>query len=536
MSQTQIEEKVRDYLRNSQALEDYWKRPITPEQLQAEMDRMAKQTRDPEMLRELFQGLGNDPFVIAECLARPVLADRSLSHGELEQLPEMSSSPGRMVTVPSDYNLPTISGSAGDCIDNTWTATNTFGAPSRRQAHTAVWTGSEMIIWGGYSFDGSQHYFNTGGKYTPSTDSWMVIRRTNAPLPRADHTAVWTGTRMIVWGGFFYDFESHYLNTGGKYNPSTDTWMDTSTVNAPDGRELHTAVWTGSEMIVWGGEGENSPFLLNTGGKYNPNTNSWTATNTAHAPDGRHVHTAVWTGSEMIVWGGQDWSYAYSNTGGRYDPSGDRWRPTSTPNAPLARVAHTAVWTGSHMIVWGGDTNGSNFNTGSRYNPTTNSWAPTNTLNAPDGREIHTAVWTGSEMIVWGGSNNALTYNTGGRYNPSTDSWTPTNTIDPPQARYDHTAVWADSEMIIWGGKIGDTYMNTGGTYCAEFGPTLSPTPTPSLTPPPSPTPTPTATATPNPTATPTPTASRTPTPTPTPCTGRCSPTPRPPPSPAPRP
>ena len=45
-----------------------------------------------------------------------------------------------------------------------------------------------------------------------------------------------------------------YLNTGGRYNPSTDTWIATSTINAPDGRTGHTAVWTGSEMIVWGGD------------------------------------------------------------------------------------------------------------------------------------------------------------------------------------------------------------------------------------------------------------------------------------------
>src|SRR5438477_7219433 len=76
MSQAQIEKKVEDYLRNSQALEDYWQKPITPEQLQAEMDRMARHTKQPEVLRELFEALGNDPSVIAQCLARPVLAER----------------------------------------------------------------------------------------------------------------------------------------------------------------------------------------------------------------------------------------------------------------------------------------------------------------------------------------------------------------------------------------------------------------------------------------------------------------------------
>lgn len=61
MSHEQLENKVADYLRKSQALEDYWQRPITSEQLQAEMDRMAKQTKQPDVLRELFEALGNDP-------------------------------------------------------------------------------------------------------------------------------------------------------------------------------------------------------------------------------------------------------------------------------------------------------------------------------------------------------------------------------------------------------------------------------------------------------------------------------------------
>jgi len=75
MSQAQLEKKVTDYLRKSQALEDYWQRPITAQQLQAEMDRMAQHTKQPDLLQELFEVLGNDTFVIAECLARPALAE-----------------------------------------------------------------------------------------------------------------------------------------------------------------------------------------------------------------------------------------------------------------------------------------------------------------------------------------------------------------------------------------------------------------------------------------------------------------------------
>src|SRR6476469_1401041 len=71
ISQAQLEKKVEDYLLKSQTLEDTWQQPITAEQLQAEMDRMAQHTRQPDVLRELFSALGNDPFIIAECLARP---------------------------------------------------------------------------------------------------------------------------------------------------------------------------------------------------------------------------------------------------------------------------------------------------------------------------------------------------------------------------------------------------------------------------------------------------------------------------------
>jgi hypothetical protein len=100
MSQAQIEAKVEESLRNSGLLAQYWHRPITPEQLQAEMDRMAKHTKQPEVLRELFAAVGNDPFVVAECLARPALAGRLVTqlygvdqkiHGPIKRRPPAST-------------------------------------------------------------------------------------------------------------------------------------------------------------------------------------------------------------------------------------------------------------------------------------------------------------------------------------------------------------------------------------------------------------------------------------------------------------
>jgi N-acetylneuraminic acid mutarotase len=524
MSQAQLEKKVTEYLRNSQALEDDWQRPITVEQLQAEMERMASNTKQPEVLRELFEALGNDPFVIAECLARPVLTERLIADlsgqdktGRFESLRNAETQMPREVAIDltpkafgvqvnRPYHLPVIGSPSGSCIDDTWTPTSTNNAPDGRIHHTAVWTGTEMIVWGGY--DGND--VNTGGRYDPSTDSWTATSTTNAPSERELHTAVWTGSEMIVWGGYCCGCCGGPLNTGGRYNPITDSWTATSTTNAAGARFNHTAVWSGSEMIVWGGLGPGSD-----GGRYNPSTDSWTATNLFNAPEARHAHTAVWTGSEMIVWGGWDNAGGLFNTGGRYNPITDSWTATSTINAPSARRWHTAVWSDSEseMIVWGGGNFNSDFNTGGRYHPLTDIWTETCTTNAPSPRNSHTAVLIGNEMIVWGGNPGPL--NTGGRYNHGINCWTATSTTNAPSARAGHRAVSTGTEMIVWGGG---NDLNTGGRYCASG---AGPTPTPTS----SPTPTATATATATPTATATATPSATPRVTPRP---RPTPHPRP--------
>jgi N-acetylneuraminic acid mutarotase len=478
MSQAQLEEKVATYLYNSQALGDDWHWSISAEQLQAEMDRMARHTKQPEVLRELFRALGNDPFVIAECLARPALAERlfksAVTSQDLRRVVSQPINSRKIDRLPfGNYTLPQIPtalNAEGTCAD-IWAATGTVNAPVARHSHTAVWTGSEMIFWGGEAASG---YLNSGSRYNPTTDSWTAISTSGAPAARSQHTAVWTGSEMIVWGGVGNG--PTYVNTGGRYNPSTNSWTALSTTNAPAGRFRHTAVWTGTEMIIWGGS--NPSALFNTGGRYNPVTNSWMMTSTTNAPTPRTNHTAVWTGTKMIVWGGIDG--AIYNTGAKYDPGTDSWTATSVTNAPTARWLHTAVWTGSQMLVWGGrDFNFLYPNTGGRYNPGTDSWTATNTNNAPIGREDHTAVWTGSEMIVWGGGAGVNWFNTGGRYEPDTDSWSSTSTTNAPSARILHTSIWTGSEMIVWGGFLpGGTDFNTGGRYCAQSLPTPSPTPT----------------------------------------------------------
>ena len=127
------------------------------------------------------------------------------------------------------------------------------------------------------------------------------------------------------------------IHPGGRYNPNTNSWTATSTVNAPSGRVAPKAVWTGTEMIVWGGVSFVGPgyVYFNTGGRYNPDTNTWTATSTVNAPEGRSSHTAVWNGGEMIVWGGQ----AGSRRGGIIStPVGATIRAATAGELPAPRT------------------------------------------------------------------------------------------------------------------------------------------------------------------------------------------------------
>jgi N-acetylneuraminic acid mutarotase len=346
----------------------------------------------------------------------------------------------------------------------TWTPTGTTGAPTARKSHTAVWAGSQMIVWGGY--DVSPADVSTGGVYDPATDAWTPTTTTGAPTARDSHTAVWTGSRMIVWGG--WSSNNVPLDTGGIYDPATDTWSSMSASGAPVARVWHTAVWTGSKMIVWGGMNLSTHTYINTGGLYDPATDSWAAVSTVGAPSARRFHTAIWTGSRMIVWGGFG-DAGFANTGGVYDPATNTWTATSTTGAPDARMDHTSVWTGTRMVVWGGMGAGDWITTGGIYDPVANAWTGLVSGGAPAMRRLHTAVWTGSRMVIWGGSDVLMTayYNTGGVYDPATDTWVATPDPGAPTARAEHTSVWTGSRMIVWGGESdrSGTLYGTGGIY-----------------------------------------------------------------------
>lgn len=250
-------------------------------------------------------------------------------------------------------------GSVYDPITNTALPISTDGDPPVVGSHhAAIWTGSEMIVWGGGPFDALTDH---GARYDPVADTWRATSRAGGcPGPRWNHTAIWTGEEMIVWGGDdgTVDPGRDATNTGGGYDPVTDTWQATPVgAGCPVARDRHTAVWDGASMIIWGG---HAPYIshpnTDTGARFHPASAAWGPTSTAsYVPSGRYDHTAVWTGSEMIVWGGIISGGNNSTaTGGHYDPVTDTWTPTTSLGAPGGRYGHTAVWTGSEMIIWGG--------------------------------------------------------------------------------------------------------------------------------------------------------------------------------------
>lgn len=491
VTRASLERRVRDYLKQSVALEHYWGEVVTSDAIDDELQRIRRETRYPHRLRELFEALDNDPSLIRECLVRPAYVSRlsrdryadDESVRTFVQLPVDSSWDDWWYAVEPSLNerdAPSIEGaelplpSPAEVVcqsEEVWEVISSFGEPQSRYGHTAVWTGAEMIVWGGQVATGSQ-FLRTGGRYDPVLDSWSRTTLTGAPSQRTGHTAVWTGSEMIVWGGRTDGYS--YLNTGGRYDPVLDQWTPTGLTSVPAAREGHTAVWTGSEMIVVGGHaGGLCGATISNSAQYDPSTDEWLW---LPGPDPSVTgHTAVWTGTEMIVWGGRyaqivdplqfECANGVSGWSVRFDPQTQTWSPTETIGGPTFTTGHTAVWTGFEMIVWGGiDQVGfedgypiSVTGTGGAYRPLDDRWRATASQNAPSPRHGATAVWTGQEMIVWGGTDLTVGLGTGARYDAINDSWTPTTTLNAPAPRHSHAAVWTGGQMVVWEGKGNST-------------------------------------------------------------------------------
>ncbi|MGE3309434.1 MAG: Kelch repeat-containing protein [Limisphaerales bacterium] len=326
------------------------------------------------------------------------------------------------------------------------------GGLSARSAHSSVWTGQALILWGGTTGGGNPSAL--GSRYEPASDQWFPLSEINPPAARHGHSAVWTPQGMLLWGGFGGGF----LASGARYSLDTANWSPLPSLNAPSARDEHVAVWTGSRMIVWAGR--NAGGLLADGALYDPVAQQWTSLAPTAVTEARQDAVGVWTGSQFVVWGGLGTS-GELGTGARLPLTGGAvpgaWSAIATTGAPSARVGHTAVWTGQRVIVWGGHSGSLFHGTGAAYDPDQNSWQSLPSVNAPSARTGHVAVWTGEEMLIFGGRDAGGDLATGAAYNPAKGTWRSLPGTGGPVARHDATAAWSGTELLVFGGLQGNT-------------------------------------------------------------------------------
>ncbi len=486
-----LDARVRRYLKQSVALEQFWDVPITTDALDAELERIVRNTAAPEKLHELFKALDHDPLLIREIIIRPVLVDRLsrklfetaeavLPDRRIRSLGDRESWDGWWPEVAGTLNerLVVATHDAARALPSATTTSRAGAAacpvldawdngvlddqpPSQlpRSEHLAVWTGSEMLVWGGLGTDGP------GERHNPTLDSWTPMTEVGAP--DGGSVVVWTGTEMIVWGGG--PLVNPGPGTGARYNPVADEWIAMSTVGAPVNRARAAAVWTGSQMLIWGGGNCNGCYscdVFDDGGAYNPATDTW-------APivggDPTAFHEAIWDGERMFVIGGVSGSRIVELQGDQfcfydaprlwqsYDPDTGAWTRLGGGIDAMPFI-HNAVWTGKEILVWGEEV-------GHRYDPQLGALTSMSPVNGPASLAKSTAVWTGDRWVLWGGGGWGEESDDGAQYDPVGDIWTPTTPSSTPSPRSGHSAVWTGSQMIVWGGSFEGQRLADGGRY-----------------------------------------------------------------------
>ena len=352
---------------------------------------------------------------------------------------------------------------------------------------SAIWTGSEMIIWGGdYSGNttSSSAYENKGHKFNPATDAWTLTNITGAPVGRFKHIAAWTpGSRMLIFGGHSTAASGANVpyNDGALYDPVTNTWGPLfSTVNAPDGFQLlnRPKIYDGSNRIICWGWYVGAAF----GKMYTISTNTWSNISLVNAPSERQAASAVWMGgsiNKMLVWGGYRSSGAtdtYFNDGKIYDPASNTWTNVSAPPAAIIGCAlPILLWTGTEVFLYGGSLIGGDvhFNHAAKYNPATNTWSTISSLGKPSERFAYAAQWADNKFLIWGGFEKQLSgafvrVRSGAVYNNATNTWSeiPLTSSTPDERSFPY-GVWNGTEWMIWGGGSvsGRNGALSGGRY-----------------------------------------------------------------------
>ena len=340
-------------------------------------------------------------------------------------------------------------------VEGGWCVPSTVGAPAARSGATMIAADDRVILFGGD--DGFARRAD-GGTYDVAHDTWVALDASGPGIGlwgRSGHTVVWTGVEMIVFGGHN---GLAALDDGASYNPVTGEWTLLPTSGSPGPRSGHTAVWTGSQMVIYGGVGLGGP--LANGGRFTPATGQWTSMHVG--PVAVSDHSAVWTGSEMIVVGGRTGAGGYTAQGFRYNPENDTLALLPTSNAPAGRASHSAVWTGSLMLIWGGENQSGMLSQGVGYDPANDVWGSLPTTGAPSARSRQVASWTGDRWLVWGGTADQ----TGGVFNNNLYQWQMLTPVGAPGPRSDAAAAWVSDRWVVFGGvDVSGVPLADGGIF-----------------------------------------------------------------------
>lgn len=279
--------------------------------------------------------------------------------------------------------------------------------------------------------------------------TWRPIPDPELGIVAAGLAYAWSGTELLIWGEATQEDEDGHPITAAAYSPEDGTWRNISPRGVLEGGRYAGSVWTGSEWIVWGGRsaedaGSADEYRVVAGGaRFDPASGEWTPV--APSPlGGRFGFGTVWTGSEMVIWGGFDADGSLTAEdvyGAAYDPANDTWRMLNASGAPRANL--NPVWTGSHMIIWGA---WSEATYAAKYDPARDVWSPLTTSGAPS--PSGGALWTGKEMLAFAFVAETWARYRAGAYNPLTDSWRTLSTNGaPPSSR----EVWAGDRVLTWG-------------------------------------------------------------------------------------
>ncbi len=359
---------------------------------------------------------------------------------------------------------------------------STFGG---RVWNVGLWTGSKLMIWGGYGLSPSVK--TDGAIYDLASDTWAMMPAAPSAMSagRRNAMAVWTGSKMLVFGG--RDSSSTAYKDGVIFDPAgasgAGSWtsMSTSPLSA---RFWSAAVWstTTSELLVWGGCTSGSSLSCSSvtadGAAYNPATDTWTAIPAAPIA-GRADPAFAWNGTEMIILGGRNVSVGLVD-GARYDPLVKSWVKFSDPPATAydGRQDSATAFDGKSLFLFGGRTTSTAStaqNNGAYYTPSVGWTAiptPGDLLFLSGNKRYNSAAWFGGgKLFVYGGqgtSSSSTPLDGFGSFDPSTGAWTPIDETGAPGARGRATAVWTGREAILWGGSTSDYlsgYLTSGAIY-----------------------------------------------------------------------